>query len=265
MKKEKEYGLVLTGGGTKGAYEFGCYRAMLELGLNITSVVGTSIGAINAALIVQTDIVKMKKIYETIRINNIINVEENIDTSKNIFNIGNMIKLAKDYKRQRGFTNEPLRKMIEENIDVDKIYSSKIGFGMVTYSIKSKEPLEKFKEQIPKSEFIDYLLASSCLPICKPQKIGNIEYYDGGFYDNMPINMLVNKGYKNIIVVDISGIGVKRKLINKNVYVKIIRATEDLGGVMEFNQDKMQKNVTLGYLDTLKAFNHIQRTYILFW
>ena len=42
-------GLVLEGGGAKGAYHIGAYRALSELGIQIDGVVGTSIGAINAA------------------------------------------------------------------------------------------------------------------------------------------------------------------------------------------------------------------------
>ena len=46
--KEK-FGLVLAGGGTKGAYQIGVIEALKKLKLPITTVVGTSIGAINGA------------------------------------------------------------------------------------------------------------------------------------------------------------------------------------------------------------------------
>ena len=45
-------GLVLEGGGTKGAYQLGAYKALKELGVEFDGVVGTSIGALNAAFIV---------------------------------------------------------------------------------------------------------------------------------------------------------------------------------------------------------------------
>ena len=47
---KRSYGLVLAGGGTKGAYEVGAWKALRELGVDITAIVGTSIGAINGAL-----------------------------------------------------------------------------------------------------------------------------------------------------------------------------------------------------------------------
>ncbi len=47
------YGLVLEGGGAKGSYQIGAYKALKELGIEIGGVAGTSVGAINSALIIQ--------------------------------------------------------------------------------------------------------------------------------------------------------------------------------------------------------------------
>ena len=48
-------GLALEGGGAKGAYEIGAYRALTELGYHFDVICGVSIGAINAALLAQGD------------------------------------------------------------------------------------------------------------------------------------------------------------------------------------------------------------------
>ena len=105
---------------------------------------------------------------------------------------------------------------------------------------------------------IDYLLATSCFPIFKPQVIDGEEYLDGGLYDNVPINMLLKKGYKNIIVVEVAGIGIKRKNIKKDVYIKVISPNESLGGTFEFNHERISNNIQLGYLDCMRAFNKLQ-------
>ena len=47
---KKEYGLVLAGGGTKGAYQVGVWKALKELDINVKAIAGTSIGALNGAL-----------------------------------------------------------------------------------------------------------------------------------------------------------------------------------------------------------------------
>ena len=86
---------------------------------------------------------------------------------------------------------------------------------------QSKDETE-IKEDINKEELYEYILASACFPIFKPQKIGDKQYLDGGMHDNVPVNMLLNKGYKNIIVIDISNGGISRRLQNKDAYIKII-------------------------------------------
>ncbi|MEG1777718.1 MAG: patatin-like phospholipase family protein, partial [Angelakisella sp.] len=45
--------VVLAGGGSKGAYEVGVWQAMEELSIPYHVVTGTSIGALNGALMVQ--------------------------------------------------------------------------------------------------------------------------------------------------------------------------------------------------------------------
>lgn len=59
--EEKEYGLVLAGGGTKGAYEVGVWKALKEMNINITAVVGASIGALNGALFYKMTLWQQKK------------------------------------------------------------------------------------------------------------------------------------------------------------------------------------------------------------
>ena len=55
MEDNKEYGLVLAGGGTKGAYQVGVWKALKELKINIKGIAGASIGSLNGALFLQDD------------------------------------------------------------------------------------------------------------------------------------------------------------------------------------------------------------------
>lgn len=257
-QQEREYGVVLAGGGTKGAYQVGAWKAIKELEIKVKGVVGASIGSLNGALFLQDDMEKTESLYNNIKITDVMEVEGSVDSEKNIFNIANITRLTKEYAEQKGLSNEPLRRTIEKYIDIDKVYSSNIDFGLVTLNAKDRTPVELFKKDIKKDQFVDFLLASSCFPIFKPQKIGDKEYLDGGLYDNIPINMLIKNNYKNILVLDIAGIGIKRKMISKDVYLKVISPNEDLGGTFEFNPEKIKTNIQLGYLDTLRAFNKLQ-------
>ena len=133
-----------------------------------------------------------------------------------------------------------------------------MDFGLLTYSVKDRKPIKVFKNDIPRGEMIEYLLASACFPVFKAQKIEGNECFDGGLYDNIPINCLIEKGYKNIIVIDIAGVGFSKKVKDKNVYIKVISPSEDLGGTFEFNKKTIRRNMEMGYLDTLRSFSALQ-------
>lgn len=260
------YGVVLAGGGTRGAYEVGAWKALKELDIEITGIVGTSIGAINGALFLQDDYDKILELYENIKFEDLVEVsEENRLSEGDIFSHKNIFKFTREFTKNKGLENTPMRELMPKYIDIDKIYNSPIVYGMVTTSIEDKtESLEVFKEDIPKEQLYDYILASACFPIFKPQKIGEREYLDGGMYDNIPVNMLLQKGYTNLIVVDISDSGISKKLLNKGVYIKIIKPNEKLGGIFDFDKARIKRNITMGYLDTLKAFNKLQGHYYYF-
>ncbi len=59
-------GLVLSGGGGKGAYEVGCWRALRERGIAVDAVAGTSVGALNAALVAQGDLERAERLWSQI-------------------------------------------------------------------------------------------------------------------------------------------------------------------------------------------------------
>ena len=61
-------GLVLAGGGAKGAYQIGAFKALKELKIDkyISVLAGTSIGALNAMLLMQDDLELSENIWGTI-------------------------------------------------------------------------------------------------------------------------------------------------------------------------------------------------------
>lgn len=257
-RRNLEYALALGGGGTKGAYQVGVIKALKELGIKIVAVSGTSIGAINGAFVLQGDVKLIENIYLNMNFNDICNDEIEVDESRDLLDIKNIVNIIAGYIKNNGLDNSALRELIEKNLDLDKVYNSKMEFGLVTYSTKEKEVVRKFKNEISKSEFVDYILASACFPIFKKQKIGGEEYIDGGIGDVIPINMLIERGYKNIIAVDIEGMGITQNVDNDNTYIKLIYSKEDLGGMFEFDKNRIRRNMTKGYLDTMRSFGKLQ-------
>ena len=144
---KKGYGLVLAGGGTKGAYEVGAWKALKELNVNIEAIVGTSIGAINGALFLQDDYNKILELYDNIKFEDLVKISEaNKLNEGNIFSRENIVKFTKEFTKNKGLENTPMKNLMEKYIDIEKIYSSSIDYGIVTTSIDLKnKSLEIFK------------------------------------------------------------------------------------------------------------------------
>ena len=73
---EKEYGLALEGVGAKGAYQIGAWQALEEAGVKIRGVSGTSVGALNGALICQGDLETAKMLWANISYSKIMDVDD---------------------------------------------------------------------------------------------------------------------------------------------------------------------------------------------
>ena len=78
---------------------------------------------------------------------------------------------------------------------------------------------------------------------------------DGGVTDNIPVDVLLKKGYKDIIVIRLHGIGVIKPVrIPKDVNMIMISPDEDLGGILQFDRKKIDTNIEMGYQDAIRKF-----------
>lgn len=257
LTPENSYALVLSGGGTRGAYEIGVWKALKELRIPIGGVCGTSIGAINGALFLTNTVRAIEKIYLNIRMDDIVEVNDSVNREKDLMAPENIRAMVGKFLNQGGLSNEALANLISGHIDVQKIYRSPLDFGLVTVDIKGRKPVELFKDEIAPEKMHEYILSSANFPIFKPVKSEEKALIDGGLYDNMPINMMIRRGFKKIIAVDIDGTGHFPPITDPSVYVKRIVFTEDLGGVFEFNHERIERNIKMGYFDALKAFRRV--------
>ena len=258
MKK----GLVLEGGGTKGAYQIGAYEALRDLGIKITGIAGTSIGALNGAFIAQGDFEAMKDIWVNYDYKSFMDIDEDTyERYKNIEmkakNLHDVVDLMNKARKKQGIDITPLRKLLEEKIDEDKIRKSNIDFGITTAYWDGKIfPQLLYVEDIPRGRLVDYLIASASLPIFDLDKLDDKLYLDGMFSDNIPINMLAQRGYDDIVVIRLVDDFLGKRIINKynNLNLKVIVPSQSLGGSLNKDKDHMESNIKLGYLDTMKAY-----------
>ncbi|WP_352419362.1 patatin-like phospholipase family protein [Proteiniborus sp.] len=262
-------GLVLEGGGAKGSYEIGAYKALMELGIEINGVVGTSIGAINGAMIVQGDLEKAYELWYNIIPSDIFDVNDR--DFKKIVNLEiktrDIPRLARGFRKiikDKGLDTRHIRKLLDENIDENKIRESEVDFGIVTVSLSDKKSMELFKEDIPEGKISDYIMASAYHPAFKLEKVDGKLFLDGSFHDNLPIRLLYEKGYRNIIAIRLFAIGRVRKIKENDLEITYIEPSEKLCNSLDFTNRNARKNLQLGYFDTFKVFKNLKgRKYYL--
>jgi len=256
----KEYGLVLAGGGAKGVYQLGAWKAMRELGVNFSAVAGVSIGSINGALIAADCYEEAEQLWQCASVDRGVRIAKDLKDPENLFSLRNATVLFKEIVRNGGIDASPTKEPLLQFIDEKKVRESNVKFGMVTFSLSEFAPLEIFLDKIPDGELVDYLLASSKVP--GVSKIGpeGERYLDGGVYDNAPIGLLRKNGFNRIIVVDISsmkGIGHKSDMTNAEfIYIRPFEI-DDLGAAFDFSDEMYEKRLKMGYLDTRKAFGYL--------
>ena len=256
-------GLVLEGGGTKGAYQIGAYKALRDLGIEFQGVAGTSIGALNGAYIIQNDIEIMEDIWLTYDYTHFMNIdEETYEKYKNVDftakNINSVIELINKARKNEGIDISPLRELLEKTLNEDIIRKSNKDFGLVTvWWDKKINPHPLYIEDIPNKRLIDYLIASSSLPIFQLNRIDDKLFLDGMFFDNMPISLLEQKGYEDIVVIRLIDDLFGKVNLNhhKDMNMKVIVPSEYLGGCLNVDSDNVHKNIKLGYMDAMKTFN----------
>lgn len=257
------YGLVLAGGGGKGSYHIGVWKALKEMNIKIKAVTGTSVGSLNGAFVAQDAYEDALNIWSNITVDQVLAVDRDyfsklisMNISINKETIASSLKHLEDFYKKKGFDITPLKRLIETYVDEDLIRKSPISYGLVTVSLTDWKPLEIFIEDIPKGKLIDYMLASSFLPGFMPMELDGKRFLDGGFHDNLPINLIATKGINKIIAVDLKGFGRKQAVKKKGLEITHISPSSDLGMTLEFDSSRARKNIQMGYLDTLKAFNY---------
>ena len=256
----KEYGLVLEGGGARGAYQVGAWKALWEAGVKIKGMAGTSVGALNGALICMDDFDKARQIWETISYSRVMDVDDQLMDqlmsfrlkSLPVVSLSEVIAGAKRILKDRGFDIAPLRSLIEEVVDEDSIRSSSRELYVVTYSLSDRQPLVVNVKEAPEGEIADMLMASAYLIGFRREKLGGKYYMDGGGINNVPADVLIEKGYKDIIILRIYGYGVdtERKLeVPEDVSLYHVAPRQELGGMLEFDRKRARRNMLLGYFD----------------
>ena len=244
--------LVLAGGGARGSYQVGVWRALMELDWHPQIITGTSVGSLNGAMFVLDLYETARDMWLTIRSKDVMELpEDNADLSALHSFLRRVVKAG-------GMDVSPLEEIVERVLDEDALRKAEIRFGLVTVEQRGLKPRELPLEQIPEGRVKDYLMASAaCFPALQARDIDGVKFLDGGYSDNMPTGLAKDMGAEELVCVDLEGVGITRPNLT-GLPTTMIRSYWELGDILHFGPDTARRNMELGYYDTLRAFGRLR-------
>ena len=247
---------VLSGGGSRGAYQVGVWQALAELGIDPDIVVGVSIGAVNGAMVMQGDVIRTANLWRTMETDMIFDVDEDADFHD----------FAKEFVTNKGAGSSGMQSILKEYINEDYIRNSPKDFGFITVEVPQMKPHYLWKEDVPYGRLCDFIGAgASAFPAVQTYEIDGKKYIDGGYEDNLPINMARERGADHIIAVNLDAIGkIHSEEIEPSPDLTLIESSWNLGDFLIFNVENTKRIMRLGYLDTMKTFQIYEGKYYSF-
>lgn len=255
--QSKAFGVVLGGGGAKGAYQIGVWRAMKEAGIRYGGLIGTSVGSLNATLFALGNLDVAEHLWRNMRMEEVLGINAGLPGNERESRWATNWKLTRKLARNGTFSVEPLRKLLKAHVDESKVRAAGIPLGLVTWSLTAMKPIVAFLEDIPAGKLHDYLLASCCLPVFDNRLMSGERFLDGSVYDNLPVEPLYQRGFHDIISVDLSAMGHVREFEAPDLHHVRIRNSESLGGLLHLDPLLIERNLFLGYSDAMKRFGSL--------
>lgn len=263
-KSAKGRALVFSGGGAKGVFELGAWRAFREMGLEFDAVAGASVGSLNAALYAQDRFDLAEEIWSTLSIEKIVTLPRHFvkDGKMDIreVNLDNITFFNKALFKKGGLDSSPLYELLNRYLDEKAIRRRGVDLGIVTVEVKGLKAWELFLDQMEEGQLADYLLASASFPAFEDAVFNGRRFTDGGIANNIPHSMMKERGYRDITVVDVSGMGMNRKPEVEGTCTTYIKNSLTMGGVLDFSPDFLKSYGELGYWDTLQTLGRLEGT-----
>jgi len=272
-KEESRIGLVLSGGGAKGAYQAGVFQAMAELGLchRVKAISGCSIGAMNALLFAAGDPERWRRMWEESDFSGI--------TGGGI-SPARMEALAGQAAKAGGLENylrgewvlplEGLERLIREVADPEKLAKGKPKISVCAYQLEAEEPRYFWLDGRPYEEAVKLAAASGAIPVAfPPVEVGGKHYCDGGMTppycgkkngDKIPLAPLTDPelGLDVILVVYLTPYDqVKKESVPAGTRLVELRPSQPLepspsAGTLDFSRESIRWRRRLGIEDGRK-------------
>ena len=234
--------LVLAGGGAKGSYQVGVWQALQELGWTPDIITGASVGALNGCLFTMGKSKEAEDLWRRLEIHDVLEVPDSLKPEE-------LNNFFLDVVRSGGLNVEPLAETIDRLIDEDAVRRSPIRFGLVMTELGTMRRVQCPVEKIPEGQMKDYLLGSSaCFPALRPREIDGVKYIDGGWRDNMPLDLAAAMGAGELLAVDVNGVGITRPSTT-GLPTRIIRSHWNLGPTLDFAPERAARSPAIDLVE----------------
>ncbi len=273
VRMTKKLGLCLTGGGARGGYQIGAMKALKDLGIleRVEVFSGTSIGAANATVVASRSIEEAEKVWLNLPDDNIPKQTPK-ENGKKLFRLPDF---------ENGiYSMEVFRSVMADAIDFDALKRKRVyvtvslageketGIGELlrssyTHYLRGSSQVRYMETwKMDNEAILDSVIASSSIPMFfSPVKIENYNCYDGGVFDNVPVQPLIDSGCDEIVIIHLHRY--KTKFFKTNKYPDTITFHEikhtgkELGKVLKFTKSQTEKLIDLGYRETMDYFKTV--------
>ncbi len=200
--------LVFQGGGALGAYQVGVYEALHEAGIEPDWVIGTSIGAINGAIIAgNPPAQRLQRLMEFWHLTQ--HHSRHLPGGSNA--VINMLTIAQGIpgffvpnpaswfglhgntgiEQASYYSTAPLRKTLEALVDFD--YLGGRGTRLTVGAVNARSGEMRYFDSRDEMLAAEHVMASGALPPAFPAvRIDGEPYWDGGLYSNTPIEAVLD-------------------------------------------------------------------------
>ena len=275
-------GIVFSGGGGKGAYAIGVWKALREFGLdkNIQAVAGTSVGSLNGALFVQGDLERADQLWLDIATDKILQFDieqlaQKLATMAATFAIPGsqartILQVAQMLKGKGWFSQHGLKRLIDESGACGAVARSSMPFYVCALKQSNGQLVLPLLNSLEERNIPLWLMASSAIPgVFSPVTIDGENYWDGGvlpgrFSNNTPFQPLIEQEQcTHIINIYLSRspeVATAQRDYPEIKFWNIIpsEAFDGLIAALNFTAENARKLIDLGYEDTVTILKRFQ-------
>ncbi len=276
MHTEK-FGLCFAGGGAKGAYQTGVWKALRESGMDshVAAVSGTSIGGITSALFAQGNLERAEEMWDQISLEKLItwdtkSFEERMKPYLHAAMAGSITWFSARFQRRGIISQEGLIQMIRGAMDLEIFRDLSLPV-----TVCASEFTKEFPPRPPQPRYIrlngkspeeveTFLLASAAIPLVFSGVPHEGKFLlDGYMTDNTPITPLIKEGCNTLLAVQLDGdadLPEKQTSSEGIVCWNILPSVESKGilGGLNFTPEFIRHMREAGYRDTLKTIRTLE-------